>query len=122
MMKLRSVFHAFTAARMFAGCLAATVLLVSPGLAGEIFGTIKADGKVVPKGLKLEVATPAKIYTTETDNFGSYRLYVAEKGKCALTVHYREKAPLIQIYSYPKSTRYDFVIEQKDTVYVLKRK
>jgi hypothetical protein len=103
-------------------CLLLIFLAVSVGLAGEIFGTIKVDGKVVPKGVKVDITTPVKTYSGETDTYGSYRLYVAEKGKCSLTVHFAQKAPSIQIFSYPKSTRYDFTIEKKDTVYTLKRK
>ena len=103
-------------------CLFLILLAVSSGLAGEIFGTIKAEGKIVPKGVKVDITSPVKTYSGETDAYGSYRLYVAEKGKCSLTVHFAQKAPSIQIFSYPKSTRYDFTIDKKDTVYTLKRK
>ena len=116
------IFHPINFTRAAALCLVLIILTVSSVLAGEIFGTIKADGKVVPKGLKVEITTPDTSYSAVTDNYGSYRLFVPQKGKCSLTVHYRQKAPSIQIYSYPKSTRYDFIIEQKDTVFALKRK
>jgi hypothetical protein len=98
------------------------LLATSSGFAGEIFGSIKAEGKPVPKGVKVDITSPAKTYSGVTDNYGSYRLYVAEKGKCTFTVHFAQKAPAIEIFSYPKSTRYDFTIEKKDTVYTLKRK
>lgn len=118
----RNIICSVNLARALVLCLVQSALVMSASFAGEIFGTIKADGKIVPKGLKLEIASPAKTYNTETDNYGSYRLYVPEKGKCMLTLYYRKRSPSIQIYSYPKSTRYDFTVEQKDTLYVLKRK
>ena len=119
---IRACFRQIECVKAAAFCLLTILLAVSSVHAGEIFGTIKAEGKLAPKGLKVEVTSPAKSYSALTDNYGSYRLYVAEKGKCTLTVYYREKAPSIQIYSYPKSTRYDFTVEKKDTLYTLKRK
>src|SRR2546425_2376369 len=98
------------------------VLAAAPAVAGEIFGSIKADGKSVGKGAKLEIAAPSKSYGTETDNYGSYRMYVPEKGKCTLTVHYRGQKVSIPVYAYERSTRYDFSVERKDSLYVLKRK
>ena len=122
MINIRKSKYSFQGAPAAALCLLLIVLPVSSGLAGEVFGTIKTDGKVLPKGVKVDITSSAKTYSGETDAYGSYRLYVAEKGKCSLTVHFAEKAPSIQIFSYPKSTRYDFTIEKKDTVYTLKRK
>src|SRR5260221_3575779 len=122
MNNIRNSGHPFEGTWAAALSLLLIFLAVSSGLAGEIFGTIKADGKVLPKGVKVEITSPVKTYNGETDAYGSYRLYVAEKGKCSLTVHFAQKAPSIQIFSYPKSTRYDFTIEKKDTVYTLRRK
>jgi len=98
------------------------VIAAAPAFAGEIFGSIRAEGKAVGKGLKVEIAAPSKLYGTETDNYGSYRIYVPEKGKCSLTVHYRQQKVSIPVYSYERSTRYDFSLDRKDSVYVLKRK
>src|SRR6266404_8300145 len=107
MKDIRNSSHPFNIEGATALSLLLVFLTVSSGLAGEISGTIKAEGKAVPKGVKVDIVSAVKTYNGETDAYGSYRLYVAEKGKCSLTVHFAQKAPSIQIFSYPKSTRYD---------------
>ncbi len=106
-----------------------TILILIVGMlfpsliyAGEIYGTIREGGKAVTKGIKVEVVSPAKTYTAQTDAYGSYRLYVVEKGKCMLKVYYKGQTPLFMVYSYDKSTRYDLSLESKDGKYSLKRK
>lgn len=91
-------------------------------LAGEIFGTLREGGKAVAKGIKVEIVTPKKTYTAVTDAYGSYRLYVPEKGKFTLSVYYKEQKPTFDLYSYDKSTRYDMSLETKEGKYSLKRK
>jgi hypothetical protein len=76
----------------------------------------------VAKGTKVEIVTPKKTYTTATDAYGSYRLFVVEKGKCTLNVSYKEQTPSFDLYSYDKSTRYDMSLEAKEGKYILKRK
>ncbi len=98
------------------------LLFSSVASAGEIFGTLREGGKAVKKGIKVEVVTPKKTYTAETDAYGSYRLYVVEKGKYTFKVYYNDQTPSFDIYSYDKSTRYDLSLEKKDGKYTLKRK
>lgn len=98
------------------------ILFSSITLAGEIYGTLREGGKVVKKGIKIEIITPKKTYTTQTDAYGSYRLYIVEKGKCTLKVYYNDQSPTFDVYSYDKSTRYDMSMESKDGKYSLKRK
>ncbi len=90
--------------------------------AGEIFGTVRDGVKPVSKGIKIEIASPKKVYTTQTDAYGSYRVYVGEKGKCTLKIYYKDQAPSFEVYSYDKSTRYDLSLENKDGKYFIKRK
>jgi hypothetical protein len=90
--------------------------------AGEIFGTIKEAGKAVPKGTKIEIASTQKTYSAQTDVYGSYRLYVPEKGKCTLKVYVNKQSPSMDIFSYEKSTRCDISLESKNGQYTLKRK
>ena len=97
-------------------------LISSVALGGEIFGTLRENDKTVAKGLKVEIVTPAKTYVAATDAFGSYRLFVTEKGKCTLKVYYKDTTASFNLYSYDKSTRYDLSIETKDGKYFLKRK
>ncbi len=102
--------------------LALLFLISAPGLAGEVFGTIRDGSKTVPKGVKIEIISPQKSYATQTDSYGSYRMYIPEKGKCTLKVTYNNQTLLYTIYSYDKSTQYDFSIMSKDGKYSLKRK
>lgn len=94
----------------------------SISLAGELFGTFREGGKAVAKGIKVEIVTPKKTYTGVTDAYGSYRVFVVEKGKCTLKVYYHTQTPSFELYSYDKSTRYDMSLESQDGTYSLKRK
>ena len=104
------------------GVLLALLLSVSPSLAGEVYGTIKDGNKPVAAGVKVEIRVSGKVYTTETDKFGSYRIVVKEKGRCTLTVHVNEQSPSFNLFSYDKSTRYDWILETKDGKISLRRK
>jgi hypothetical protein len=98
------------------------LLSASPVLAGEVYGTITEGNKPVAAGVKVGIAVSGKVYNGETDKFGSYRLVVKEKGKCTFTVHLKEQSPSLEIYSYDKSTRYDWILETKDGKLSLRRK
>jgi len=98
------------------------ILFTSIVIAGEIFGSIKENNKAVGKGIKIEIITPKKAYTAETDSFGSYRMFLPEKGKCTLKVYFNKQTPSFDIFSYDKSTRYDFLIENTKGQYFLRRK
>ncbi len=101
----------------------ALILFPAVTLAGEIYGTLREGTKAVAKGIKIEVTTPKKTYATQTDAYGSYRLYIVEKGKCAFKVYYNTQTPSFDIYSYDKSTRYDMSLEKdKAGKYLLRRK
>jgi hypothetical protein len=98
------------------------IIFSSMTLAGEMFGTLREGGKAVTKGIKVEIVILEKTYTGETDAYGSYRLFVVEKGKCTFKVYYNKQTPSFEVYSYDKSTRYDMSLETKDGIYLLKRK
>ena len=102
--------------------LLALILVVSGAIAGEVYGTISQGGKPLPAGLKVEITTSGKAYNAETDKFGSYRIVVKEKGKSTLTVHLKEGTPSVELFSYDRSTRYDWVLETKDGKLLLRRK
>ena len=91
--------------------------LAVPGttaLAGEIYGTIKEGGKPVNAGTKIEVKCAKGSFSAETDKLGSYRLFVQEQGKCALSVKSGDSAPQMTIHSFEDSARYNLVLEKKD--------
>jgi hypothetical protein len=97
-------------------------LTASSALAGELFGTISEGDKPIAQGVKVQVTAGDKTYSAETDKFGAYRLFVKEKGKCTLSVQYKDQKPSFTVASFDKSTRYDFVVTQKDGKYTLGRK
>src|SRR2546426_12333528 len=102
--------------------LIAVFLWTQVASAGEIFGTVSSGGKPVPKGTRIEVITAQKSYSAVADAYGSYRVFVPEKGKCTLKVEVDKQSPSIEITSYEKSSRCDVRVESKDGHYSLKRK
>ena len=92
-------------------CLA---ILCTSALAGELYGTIKEGGKPVKAGTKVEVKCAKGSYGAETDKLGSYRVFVPEQGKCALSVKSGDAAPQMTVHSFEDSTRYNLFLEKKD--------
>ncbi len=105
-------------------CIAFVFLLLgtSLGLAGEIYGTIEEDGKPIPAGIKVEVVVASKSFSCETDKFGTYHVFASEKGKGALTAHYKNHKLSADVFSYEKAARYDWTVEEVDGKLILKRK
>jgi hypothetical protein len=102
--------------------LLALLLFASRMTAGELYGTITDGGKHIASGVKVEIAASGKVYPTETDKFGSYRVFVKEKGKCTMTLHFRDQSPTVGLVSYDNSTRYDWILETKDGKLSLRRR
>ncbi len=98
------------------------LLWTSPLLAGEVFGTITEGNKPVAAGTKLEIAISGKTYPAEIDKFGAYRVVLKEKGKGTLTVHIQNQSPSVDLFSYDRSTRYDWILDNKDGKLSLRRK
>ena len=102
--------------------VAFSFFMASAALAGEIYGTIADAGKPVSAGVKVEVTAAGNTYTGETDKFGTYHVFAKDKGKCTLTVYYKDQKPAASIFSYEKATRYDWTVETADGKLTLKRK
>ncbi|MGH9870285.1 MAG: hypothetical protein ACREAA_19280 [Candidatus Polarisedimenticolia bacterium] len=102
--------------------LAGLLLICSPALAGEMYGTITSGGKSVGEGIPVEATCGGKSYPAKTDKSGSYHLAVQEKGKCTLTVRYKNQAPSIEVASYDEGVQVDLVLEAKGDTVSLKRK
>ena len=92
-------------------CLA---ISYTTALGGELYGTIKEEGKPVKAGAKVEVKCAKGSYSAEADKLGSYRLFVPEQGKCAFSVKSGDAAPQMTVHSFEDSTRYNLVLEKKD--------
>jgi hypothetical protein len=89
-------------------------------VAGEIYGTIKDQGKLAKEGVPVTVACGGKSVAGQTDKNGAYRLFADEEGKCTLTVKVGDEAPSVTIHSYADSARYNLVLEKKGGKYTLR--
>jgi hypothetical protein len=106
---------------------------------GEIYGTIKENGKPVEKGLSITITPiddkspkptdaekcPKQTDGKQTDEFGSYRIFVPEVGPCTLCLTLKTNTKdtvSCKIQSYSKPTRFDLVLEKTNGKYTLKRK
>ena len=96
-------------------------VLSTPVVAGEIRGAITEGGKSVGAGVSIEVRCGEKTYTAATDKYGSYRLFIPEKGTCALNVSYQGQTPSREIVSFEDSTRYDLTLIKEGGQYILRR-
>ena len=93
-----------------------------PSFAGKIYGSITEGGKAVPKDVKVEVTCGANNFAATTDATGNYSVFVADKGKCSLKVHYQTQTPVLEITSFESSVQYDLTLEKQGTQYTLRRK
>jgi hypothetical protein len=101
--------------------LLALTLFAASSYAGEIYGTIKEGDKPVGKDTKLEIKSAAKTYPAVTDEFGNYRVIVAETGKCEITIHFKDQPISGEIQSYWNPSRFDWALEKSGEKYSLKR-
>lgn len=102
--------------------LLALLLFTPRSTAGEVYGTISQGEKPVAAGVKVEIAVSGKVYTGETDKFGSYRIIVKEKGKCTVTVRLNDETATAAAFSYDKATRYDWILQTTSGKLSLQRK
>ncbi len=94
----------------------------SLAFAGKIYGSITESGKPVGQGVKVEVTCGANNYSAQTDAYGSFKLFVPDKGKCTVQVYYQGQTPSFEINSYEGSVQYDLVLEKQGGKYTLRRK
>lgn len=91
--------------------------------AGEIYGKIVEGASSVGEGATLGVTCGGKSYpAVKTDKSGSYRMVVAETGKCSLTVTYKQQSARLEIASYDDPVQVDLVLEMKDGKLSARRK
>ena len=90
--------------------------------AGKIYGSVSEGGKPVGQGVKVEATCGANNYAAQTDAYGSFKLFVPDKGKCALKVYYQGQTPSFEISSYEGSVQYDLILEKQGAQYTLRRK
>jgi hypothetical protein len=90
--------------------------------AGKIYGSVSEGGKPVEQGVKVEVTCGANNYAAQTDAYGAFKLFVPDKGKCALKVYYQGQTPSFEINSYEGSVQFDLILEKQGAQYTLRRK
>lgn len=100
--------------------LFALTLVAMSAFGGEIYGTIK-DADQPAKGASVEVKINAKTYSAVADEFGNYRVVVAETGKCQITIHLKDQSVTGEVQSYWNPSRFDWVVEKSGDKYSLKR-
>ena len=105
-----------------AGAVLLILGLTNLALAGKIYGSLTTAGKPVEQGVKVEITCGGKTYAAQTDTYGSFKLYVPDKGKCALKVSYQGQSPSFEITSYEGSVQYDLILEKTGAQYTLRRK
>src|SRR5436309_2132434 len=102
-------------ARMIATLLVVLASAFSFAPAGEIYGKVVEGASSVGEAATLEIKCGAKAYpAVKTDKSGSYRMILAETGKCAMTVKYRQQSASLDIASYEDAVQVDLVLAIKD--------
>jgi len=104
------------------GFLALVLLLFFPvpARAGNIYGNLWLDGRPVA-GAQIEIACPAR-HAAQTDNNGSYRVFIPEKGRCTFVVRFGNQSAQAEIASYDNPIKYDFDVIRQGTGYILRRR
>jgi hypothetical protein len=103
--------------------LALLFLFPSPSFAGQLYGTFRESGRPVGPNISVVVVCNGNKYTALTDNYGTYKLFAKENGRCTLSVSYQNQTLQAPIDSYPSPAQYDFdLIRQSTGQYELRRK
>ena len=91
--------------------------------AGEVYGKIVEGSSPVGEPATIEVKCGEKAYpAVKTDKSGSYRIVLAETGKCSMTVGYKKQSAILDIASYDDAVQIDLVVEIKDGKLAVRRK
>jgi hypothetical protein len=91
--------------------------------AGEVYGKIVEGASPVGEAAAVEAKCGAKTYAAvKTDKTGSYRMVLAETGKCTMTVSYKQQSASLEIASYDEAVQVDIVVAMKDGKLSVRRK
>ena len=78
--------------------------------AGEVFGVVKQSSGVV-EGADVAASCGDKTYgPVKTDKKGSYRLAIAQTGKCTLNIAHGGKSATMNVVSFDDATQTDVVL------------
>jgi|RhiMetdeSRZDD1v2_1073273.scaffolds.fasta_scaffold45858_2 hypothetical protein len=103
--------------------LALTLLAPAVLYAGQIYGTIVADGQPV-KGATIEVQCGKEAAVTgSTGGDGAYRINVPHEGQCTFALPSFEGRPSTTVFSGPNPASYNFELAKlADGKYELRRR
>jgi len=91
--------------------------------AGQIYGNLRdPSGQPIQEKITVEIKCGVKVFTGQTDAYGSYRVYAAEKGRCTFKVVYQGQDASFDVYSYDDPVRYDFDLVSEKGRYTLRRR
>jgi hypothetical protein len=96
------------------------LLFCSPAraYAGNIYGTLWVNGGPA-KGAQIQI-TCTTAHPAQTDNNGSYRIFVPERGRCVFHVDYAGHSGQAGVASYDNPIKYDFDLVLQGEHYVLR--
>jgi hypothetical protein len=89
--------------------------------AGEIYGSIREGERTIGPEVRIEVLFSGKTYPTQTDAYGSYRIYIPGRGRGTLKVYYGGQSAALNVFSYDRSVRYDLFLQKQGSRYSLRR-
>jgi hypothetical protein len=104
--------------------LFALTVCAASSFGGEVYGTITENGKPVEKGLSITITPGADNAPQQTDEFGSYRIFVPQVGACTLNLTRNKNSKetvSCPIQSYSKPTRFDLILENTNGKCTLRR-
>ena len=98
------------------------ILICSIAQADMVYGVIKADGKPVGKGVKIEVLVDTTVVDrTVTDKKGGYRLMIMGHKQVAFRITYAEQTPVMTVFVYDHPVRYNILLERIEGQYRARR-
>ncbi len=90
---------------------------------GDIYGTLWKDGKNIGAGVRTQIICGNRVYQSQTNKQGSYRMFVPVRGRCSFTVEFQAQRASVVVASYDDPIRYDFeLISLANGRYVLRRR
>ena len=93
--------------------------LVAEG--GEVRGTVKKGATLVPQGVVIDATCDGQpCGRAITDDTGTFRLHVAAKGLCTLTVRYEGHAPSMELAMSTQRLAQNLVLDQIEHGYRLR--
>jgi hypothetical protein len=104
--------------------LFALALLGLPGraCAGNVYGTLWAEGRPAGAGYTIAITCGKTIYKPVTQTDGSYRIFIHEKGACSAQITYGGQALTATIVSYDDPIKYDLEILKQNNTFILRKK